>query len=99
MRTEFKQASRFEQCQICPIRNRSVCAALSDAELSGLNVIAHHQHFSAGQIIMSDQESALFLAALRLRVVKLTRKSSDRGREIVGELCGNVGDGDFQAAA
>jgi len=86
MQAEFKQASRFEQCQICPIRHRTVCAALSDAELSGLNEIAHHRHFSAGQIIMSDEESALFLAALRLGVVKLTRKSPDRGREIVGLL-------------
>ncbi len=66
IRTEFKQMSRFEQCQICPIRNRSVCAALTDAELSGLSEIAHHRHFSAGQIIMSDQEPVLFLATLRL---------------------------------
>lgn len=78
-----KQRSQFEQCQICSIRHTSVCGSLSDAEHSGLNKIAHHRNFSAGQIIMSDQRSALFLASLRLGVVKLIRKSSDRAREIV----------------
>ena len=83
---DSKKRSRFERCQICSIRHRSICGALSDVEHSELSKIAKHQHFIAGQIIMPDQGASLFHASLRSGVLKLTRRSSDKMQETVGLL-------------
>lgn len=84
--SDSEPIDEFKQCQICSVRHTSVCAALSNEEHSRLNDIAYHRHFGAGQIMMSDQDASFFLATLRSGVVKLTRETANRARDIVGLL-------------
>lgn len=72
------------RCDSCAIRHKAVCGALDNSELAELNAIAHRRHYSAGQIIMSDEESVEFFANIVSGVVKLTKTMSDGRQQIVG---------------
>lgn len=71
-------------CELCSIRNRAVCGALSEDELDQLNRIARRRSISAGETIMSDEEPADFLANILAGVIKLTKTLADGRQQIVG---------------
>ena len=77
-------ATRQIACSTCAVRNRAVCGALSDEEISRLNSIAHFKHFSAGSVILRDHDEPGYFANVVAGVVKLTKTLGDGRQQIVG---------------
>lgn len=77
-------AGQITRCEQCSVRNRAVCAALREDELSELNRIARRKLVHAGETILSDQEPASFLGNIVSGVVKLTKTLADGRQQIVG---------------
>lgn len=77
-------ASRQIACDTCAVRNRAVCGALSDDEITRLNGIAHFKQFSAGSVIHRDHDEPGYFANVVSGVVKLTKTLSDGRQQIVG---------------
>lgn len=74
------------RCRHCAVRNRAVCGAMSDDQIVRLSEISHRRKFSAGQMIMSDEEPATFLANIVSGAIKLTKTIADGRQQIVGLL-------------
>lgn len=74
------------RCEHCSIRHQAVCGAMNDAEIESLNAIAHRRKYTAGQIIVSDQEPADFFANVLSGTIKLTKTLPDGRQQIVGLL-------------
>ncbi len=75
---------RHIACSSCAVRNRSVCGALSDDEITRLNAIAHFKHFTAGSVILRDHDEPGYFANVVSGVVKLTKSLGDGRQQIVG---------------
>jgi len=75
---------RVSKCDVCAIRHRAVCGALSDVELSKLSQISRQRKYKAEQIIMSDDEPSDFFANIISGTVKLTKLLPDGRQQIVG---------------
>ena len=73
-------------CDICPVRHKAVCGAMSDSELEILNTISRRRKIPAGQVIFTDQESSEFFANVLSGTVKLTKTLPDGRQQIVGLL-------------
>ncbi len=73
-----------EKCDTCTVRHRAVCGALSTKELNHLNQIARDKNFSAGDVILSDEEPADFVGIITSGAVKLTKTLADGRQQIVG---------------
>lgn len=74
------------RCQTCAVRNRAVCGAMSDEQISRLSEISHRKKFTAGQMIMSDEEPVTFFANIISGTIKLTKTIADGRQQIVGLL-------------
>src|SRR4029450_4076349 len=74
------------RCRQCVVRNRAVCGAMSDEQLSRLSEISHRKKYAAGQMIMSDQEPVTFFANIISGTIKLTKTIADGRQQIVGLL-------------
>lgn len=74
------------RCDHCAVRHQAVCGALNDTELVELNRISRRRTVKAGQVIMSDEDSAGFFANVISGVVKLTKTLADGRQQIVGLL-------------
>lgn len=81
---DVSKAGEIGRCDACAIRHRAVCGALSDAELNDLSKIATLRQVPAGQVIMSHEEPADFLANIVSGTVKLTKLLADGRQQIVG---------------
>ena len=73
-------------CLDCPIRNRSLCAALSDDEIAAPNRISQRRHLRAGEVFAIEGEDMLAFADIVGGIAKLTRALDDGREQIVG-LC------------
>lgn len=71
-------------CETCAVRNRAVCGALDDAELTELSRIGRIKTYKPGDIILADQEPTTFFANIVSGVVKLEKTSADGRQQIVG---------------
>ena len=76
--------SRHISCDSCAVRNRAVCGALSDDEISRLNAIARFKQFPAGSVILRDHDEPAYFANVVAGVVKLTKTLTDGRQQIVG---------------
>lgn len=74
------------RCQACAVRNQAVCGAMSDEQISRLSEISHRKKFTAGQMIMSDEEPVTFFANIISGTIKLTKTIADGRQQIVGLL-------------
>src|SRR5262245_66503795 len=74
------------RCQLCPVRNRAVCGAMTDDQIARLSEISHRKKYDAGQMIMSDQEPVTFFANVISGTIKLTKGIADGRQQIVGLL-------------
>lgn len=74
------------RCQHCAVRDRAVCGAMSDEQLLRLSEISHRKKYSAGQMILSDQEPVTFFANIISGTIKLTKTIADGRQQIVGLL-------------
>ncbi len=77
---------RLMSCLECPIRNRSLCSALSDDELSALNTISQRRHVDAGEVIAIEGDEITAFGNIVSGVAKLTRGLDDGREQIVGLL-------------
>jgi CRP/FNR family transcriptional regulator len=73
-------------CEHCAIRHRSICGALTAAEVNALNGIAVRRKYSAGQTIQWQDEEAGALGNILSGALKLTRTLEDGRQQIVGLL-------------
>lgn len=74
------------RCQNCAVRNRAVCGAMSDEQITRLSEISHRKKYTAGQMIVSDQEPVTFFANVISGTIKLTKTIADGRQQIVGLL-------------
>lgn len=71
-----------DRCEKCALRHRSICAALSEAELNDFSRIARQRRVTAGQVISGEDD--IILANIVAGVIKLTKTLSDGRQQIVG---------------
>ena len=71
-------------CDICAVRHRALCGALSGDEISRLNAMAFRRTFTAGELILSDSEVPEFFGNIISGVVKLSKVTHDGRQQIVG---------------
>ncbi|ANK81679.1 MAG: transcriptional regulator [Rhizobiales bacterium NRL2] len=72
------------RCQICAIRHRAVCGALSDEEISSINAIAKRRLYKPGDMILNADDHVDFFANIVSGAVKLTKMLGDGRQQIVG---------------
>ena len=72
------------ECSSCLVRNRAICGALSDDELSHLNKKAHHLHIDAGQTLSWEGDDSVLVATVMNGVLKLSNNLEDGREQIVG---------------
>lgn len=73
-----------DRCQVCAIRHRAVCGALSEAELTRLNAISRQKTYRAGEPILDAEQEVDFFANIVNGAVKLTKILGDGRQQIVG---------------
>mgnify|MGYP001552958612 FL=1 len=74
----------MDHCTTCVVRNRAICAALSDDEISLLGKMGRHHRLSAGQTLIWEGEEALLVANVIGGVLKLSTSLPDGREQIVG---------------
>ena len=75
-----------ERCRGCAIRQRGICSALTDEELTRLARTAHHRKYAPGHVILRSDDQPAFRAAVVSGVVKLTKLLVDGRHQIVDLL-------------
>lgn len=71
-------------CEMCVVRNRSICAALNGDELAVLDRIGRRHTLSAGQSLYWEGDDALLVGNVLDGVLKLTNSLSDGREQTVG---------------
>lgn len=71
-------------CEECVVRNRAICGALDEDELSIMNRIGHKQVLKAGQTFMWEGDESAVVANVIDGVLKLTNSLDDGREQIVG---------------
>lgn len=82
----FQSRMLPKHCEVCAIRSRSICGALSRDEIEAMNQIAHRKQIAAGSVVMHEGEKPEFFANVLDGVVKLTKTMTDGRQHIVGLL-------------
>lgn len=75
-----------KHCDVCSIRNRSICGALTGEEIESMNRIAHRRHIKAGAAVIHEGEQPESFGNVISGVVKLTKTMTDGRQHIVGLL-------------
>ena len=71
-------------CDTCAVRDRAICATLSQSERAQLNDISHFKDFAPGQQILRQGEAQPFFATVGTGTLKLTKSLADGRQQIVG---------------
>lgn len=74
------------KCDTCPIHNRAMCGFAGNDAARELRKISRTRKVSAGQTIVSEQESLDFVGNVVSGVVKLSKTLEDGRQQIVGLL-------------
>ncbi len=72
------------RCDVCAIRHRAVCGALSNEELEAMNGISRQRLLTPGEPILSADEEITWFGNIVSGAVKLTKLLSDGRQQIVG---------------
>ncbi len=72
------------RCDMCVVRQRGICAALSAAQLERLSAIARRRTVPANQYIFRDGDEAISFASVLAGVVKLIKTTADGEQHIIG---------------
>ncbi|MDF1721056.1 MAG: Crp/Fnr family transcriptional regulator [Minwuia sp.] len=72
------------RCEMCAIRHRAVCGALSNDELAAMNAISRQRILASGEPILSADEEISWFGNIVSGTVKLTKLMSDGRQQIVG---------------
>ena len=73
-------------CQACPVRERAVCAALSDDELAALAAAQTHQSFGRGQAVCYEGDDADAVYNVAAGTLRLSKLLADGRRQVTGFL-------------
>ena len=74
-------------CMHCGVRKNAICRVLDvHTELPEMSRNIRHRHYSAGQVIMSDQDPVSFLGTVLEGTVKLEKIMGDGRKQILGLL-------------
>lgn len=73
-------------CGACAVRNRSLCSALSAAEVGELNRIATRRQLNPGELFAVEGDPSIAFANVISGVAKLVRGMEDGREQIVGLL-------------
>ncbi len=82
----FQSRTLPKHCEVCAIRSRAVCGALTPEELEAMNRIAQRKQVPAGTVIMHEGEPVDCFANVLDGVIKLTKTMTDGRQHIVGLL-------------
>ncbi len=72
------------RCDVCAIRHRAVCGALSNEELAMMNAISRQRVLQPGEPILSAGDTISWFGNIVTGAVKLTKLLSDGRQQIVG---------------
>jgi CRP/FNR family transcriptional regulator len=73
-----------EPCAACSIRPLSICAALAQSELRGLEHLGRHIHFASCETVFAQEEITTSFYNLLEGVMRLYMLLPDGRRQIVG---------------
>ena len=73
-------------CADCAVRDRALCAGLSDEELLELNALGQRRHLSRGEALFWAGDDSAICANLLEGVLKIVASTSDGREQIVGLL-------------
>jgi len=79
-------ASHKFPCATCEVRDKAICAALKNEELSQLNAISTAVELSAGQAVFYEGDQDRFLFNVVAGAVRLSKMLPDGRRQITGFL-------------
>ena len=71
-------------CDTCVVRNRAICAALDDSEISALNGIGRRKTLAAGDPLIWEGDDSMLVANVIDGILKLTNSTEDGREQIVG---------------
>jgi len=74
----------MSSCQTCVVRNRAICAALSDAEVDALNRMGRRILVQRGETLIWEGEESALVANVIEGVLKLSTSTADGREQIVG---------------
>lgn len=73
-------------CSDCAVRDKALCASLTDTELGALNALGRRQFLSRGEALVWAGDESLVCGNLLSGVLKLTASTPDGREQIVGLL-------------
>lgn len=79
-------ASPSFPCETCEVRDRTICAALDDAELRELNAIATSVCLEPAQTIFYEGDGDAYLFNVTMGAVRLSKLLPDGRRQVMGFL-------------
>jgi len=71
-------------CDECVVRNRAICAALSNEEVNALNGIGRRKVLAAGEPLIWEGDDSTLVANVIDGMLKLTNSTEDGREQIVG---------------
>jgi len=74
----------MSSCQTCVVRNRAICAALSDAEVDALNRMGRRILVQRGETLIWEGDESALVANVIEGVLKLSTSTADGREQIVG---------------
>jgi CRP/FNR family transcriptional regulator len=74
----------MSNCDLCVVRNRAICAALSPDEIGALNAIGRRRNLVAGESLIWEGEDSVLVANVIEGVLKLSTGTQDGREQIVG---------------
>lgn len=74
----------MSSCDLCVVRNRTICAALDARELEALNAIGRTRKLAAGESLIWEGEDSVLVANVIDGVLKLSANTVDGREQIVG---------------
>ncbi len=72
------------RCDVCAVRHRGLCSALSASQQERLSAIARRRTLPANHYIFRDGDEALTFASILSGVVKLIKTTADGEQHIIG---------------
>lgn len=74
----------MSSCDTCVVRNRAICSALEQDEISALNSLGRRRAVAAGEPLIWEDDDSLLVANVIEGVLKLVTSTEDGREQIVG---------------
>ena len=74
----------MSSCETCVVRNRAICSALDQDEITALNSLGRRRTVAAGEPLIWEDDDSLLVANVIDGVLKLVSSTEDGREQIVG---------------